>query len=107
GTRAAVAAELVVAAELAEEALERVVVGEVVEAGHVEAEGEAAVAVAGGIDLGLDADADDGGRDLLDDIGKAGRLHAFDTHRFGKHRGGSGRDRAEPDRAGDGERRGR
>src|SRR5690606_25586427 len=106
--RATVATELLIAAEITEEALERMVVGQFVEAWHVEGECTAATATVGNsVDLGLNAYADNSGRDLLDHIGEAGCLHAFHAHGIGQHRGDATGDSAEADRAGNCNRSGR
>ena len=56
--------------------------------------------------LGFHADADDGGRDLLDDVAEARRLLRLDADGLSHHRGRTGGDGAEADRRGDGDRSG-
>ena len=80
------------------------VVGKVVEAGRRLELVEIGAVVGGRLDLRLDADADDGRRNLLDDVGEARHLGAVDAHGFGQHGNGAGGHGAEADRAGDGDR---
>ena len=80
------AAVLVVkATELLEEALHRVVVGQILEAAaeHLN------IGVGGRLDLGLDANADDGRRHALDDVGETRSLGRFDANRLGENGNGA------------------
>src|SRR5690606_27935405 len=101
GTRATLAPGIALTAELAEEALQRMIPRHVLKSGH--AEGEAAATVGSRFHLGLDAYADDRRGNLLDDVGKACGLHAFDADGLGQHRHSACRHRAKADGSGNGD----
>src|SRR5690606_10204177 len=88
-------------AELAEETVERMIRRKILEAGHLEGVA-AAAALRYGLDLGLYAHADDGRRDLFDDIRKTRRLNALDTNRLGQDRCGARGHRTQTNRASEG-----
>ncbi|MCY1235336.1 hypothetical protein D9M72_479490 [compost metagenome] len=69
-------------AEFLEEALQRVIIRQVVEAATVKIEGEVVALFGNRIDARLDADRNDGRRNRLDDVGKARHRRCFHLHRF-------------------------
>ncbi|GLQ81875.1 hypothetical protein GCM10007881_53960 [Mesorhizobium huakuii] len=59
--------------------------------------------IGGRLDLGLDLDADHGGRNALDDIGEALHLGRLDAYGIGQNGAGSAGQRANADHAGNGD----
>src|SRR5690606_8274194 len=92
---------MTVLAELPEEAFEGMIVGKLIQTRHVEE--HARYVRRGRLYVRFHAHADDRGRDLLDDIGKARHLRSLvDANRVGAHRLRSRGHRAKPDRTGNG-----
>ena len=95
---AELAALVAEATEFLEEAAQLRIVGQVVEAVLI-----VGAVIGRRLDLGLDLDADDRRRDVLDHVGEARDLRSLDVHRVGQHWGGAGGEHACAGRADDGQ----